>query len=89
MKIKEIDITPLELTKSIVKGVIPIVPLLWGDASGVASGIAGGIASVYGDWQNKVQFANVLDILTKHEQQLIEFKEFINNMYIEKLFPLL
>ncbi len=71
MKINGRDISALELAESIVKGVIATIPY------------AGGLASIYGDWQNKVQFTNVLDILTKHEQLLLEFKEFINNMYVE------
>ena len=65
MKINGRDISALELAESIVKGVIATIPY------------AGGLASIYGDWQNKVQFTNVLDILTKHEQLLLEFKEFI------------
>ena len=60
-----------EVAETLIKGAATIVP------------IAGSLASVYGDWQNKNQIANVIDILTKHEESLKILEDKINNIYIE------
>lgn len=66
MKINGIDISVLELAESIVKGVVATIPY------------AGRVASIYGDWQNKVQVTNIHDIINKITERLQTLEDKVN-----------
>lgn len=70
MKILNQDFTAKEIAEIVLKGIANELP------------IGGLLASVYSDWQNKVQYTNVCDILVKFEERLIKLESRIDENFI-------
>lgn len=61
-----------------VKEIVEIVA----KAAGSFHPITASAVTVYNEWQNKVQYSNVCNILEKHNQQLSEIKDKLDNLFM-------